>query len=132
MSKTMLEKHEENLEHEVSHEDQKMINTFGRLNNRKHELLKEKKFKEEELEKARDAQDDVFLADDDTKFKYAMGEAFLESEKSEAESMIEKYMNKLEQDIQKIDDEVESINKKHSELKVILYAKFKNSINLEE
>ncbi|KAK5584528.1 hypothetical protein RB653_006140 [Dictyostelium firmibasis] len=132
MSKTMLDKSEEVLETEVCAADQKMINLFGRLNNRKHELLREKKSKQEDLEKATDSQDDLFIADDDSKFKYSMGEAFLEVNKEDAESMIEKYINQLEEDIKKIDSDVNDINEKHKELKVLLYAKFKGSINLEE
>ncbi|KAM9998867.1 hypothetical protein ACTFIZ_002447 [Dictyostelium cf. discoideum] len=132
MSKTMIEKADEVLETEVCAADQKMINLFGRLNNRKHELMREKKAKQEDLEKATDSQDDLFIADDDSKFKYSMGEAFLEVNKEDAESMIEKYINKLEEDIKKIDSDINDINEKHKELKVILYAKFKNSINLEE
>ncbi|EGG15046.1 prefoldin beta-like domain containing protein [Cavenderia fasciculata] len=131
MSKSMIDKHDE-IDLEVSHADQKMINTFGRLNNRKHELLRQKKFKQEDLEKATDAQDDVFLADDETKFKYMMGEAYIETEKSETEELIEKYMAQLEEDIKKIDEEIEDIAEVHKELKVHLYAKFKTSINLEE
>ncbi|KAM9998005.1 hypothetical protein ACTFIY_007643 [Dictyostelium cf. discoideum] len=132
MSKTMIEKVDEVLETEVCAADQKMINLFGRLNNRKHELMREKKAKQEDLERATDSQDDLFIADDESKFKYSMGEAFLEVNKEDAESLIEKYINKLEEDIKKIDSDINDINEKHKELKVILYAKFKNSINLEE
>ncbi|KAF2075413.1 hypothetical protein CYY_003292 [Polysphondylium violaceum] len=131
MASQMLDKKDE-IETEVNAEDQKMINLFGRLNNRKHELIKEKKFIEEDLEKARDSQDDLFLADDDAKFNYSMGEAFLEIDKAESESMIEKYISQMEESIAKIDQELEKINDKHKDLKVILYGRFKNSINLEE
>jgi len=131
MASQMLDKKDE-IETEVNAEDQKMINLFGRLNNRKHELIKEKKFIEEDLDKARDSQDDLFLADDDAKFNYSMGEAFLEIDKAESESMIEKYIANMEESISKIDEEIEKINEKHKDLKVILYGKFKNSINLEE
>ncbi|EFA80152.1 prefoldin beta-like domain containing protein [Heterostelium album PN500] len=131
-SKIMLDKQDE-VETSVTHEDQKMINTFGRLNNRKHELLKQKKYLEEDLEKARDAQDDIFLAEDeDIKYKYLMGEAYMETPKEETEELLEKYINSLESDIEKINAELESIAEAHKELKVLLYGRFKSSINLEE
>ncbi|EGC40295.1 hypothetical protein DICPUDRAFT_74181 [Dictyostelium purpureum] len=132
-TKNMINKGEEIIETEVSADDQKLINLFGRLNNRKHELLREKKVKQEELEKATDANDDIFLVDDeDTKFQYSMGEAFLELNKEETEEMVNSYISKLESSIEKIDQDLQDISDKHNELKVILYGKFKNSINLEE
>ncbi|GAM26060.1 hypothetical protein SAMD00019534_092350 [Acytostelium subglobosum LB1] len=128
----MLDKNEE-VETDVTHDDQKMINTFGRLNNRKHEILRQKKYLQEDLEKARDAQDDIFIeTDDETKYKYLMGEAYLETEKTETEELLDNYINKLEADIAKIDTELEEIADAHKELKVLLYARFKSSINLEE
>eukprot|EP01133_Synstelium_polycarpum_P016334 gene16334-19430_t len=128
----MLDKQDE-VDLEVTNDDQKNINVFGRLNNRKHELLRARKFLEEDLDKAKDAQDDVFMEmDEDTKYKYLMGEAYMETGKAETESLIEKYMERLQNEIEKIDSDLEEIAEKHKELKVLLYAKFKSSINLEE
>ncbi|KYQ92032.1 prefoldin beta-like domain containing protein [Tieghemostelium lacteum] len=131
MSKVLIDKNDE-VDLEVTSQDQKMINLFGRLNNRKHELLKMKAYKQEALEKSGDARDEIFLADDDAKFNYTMGQAFLETDKVESETLVERFIEKLETEIKQIDSEVSAINSKHQELKVLLYAKFKNSINLEE
>lgn len=45
---------------------------------------------------------------------------------------VEKLQAKLDQKSEKIESDIASIKKELAALKVILYAKFKNSINLEE
>ena len=50
---------------EVRREDQKAINTFGRLNGRLHELEEELKEKNSAHELLDDAQNELILADDD-------------------------------------------------------------------
>jgi len=56
---------EEEVDVEVTWEDQQMINSFGRLNAKIHELADEYNAKKEELANVEDASADLFLQDDD-------------------------------------------------------------------
>jgi prefoldin subunit 4 len=56
---------EDETEVEVTWEDQQMINTFGRLNGRYHELAEELRGKKDELATVEDASSEIFLIDDE-------------------------------------------------------------------
>ncbi|XP_035542776.1 probable prefoldin subunit 4 [Juglans regia] len=90
---------------EVTWEDQQNINKFGRLNNRFHEL-------EDEIKIAKETNDNL--------------------EKEEVESRIEQMKEMTSKNLEKLEEERDSILAQMAELKKILYGKFKDSINLEE
>ncbi|KAF5462831.1 hypothetical protein F2P56_018807 [Juglans regia] len=89
---------------EVTWEDQQNINKFGRLNNRFHEL-------EDEIKIAKETNDNL--------------------EKDEVESRIEQMKEMTSKNLEKLEEERDSILAQMAELKKILYGKFKDSINLE-
>merc|ERR1712057_40279 len=62
---------------EVNKEDQLMINTFNRANNRKHELLELIKKQKEQLSNLEDAQTELMLLDDAESFMFAIGDEFV-------------------------------------------------------
>jgi prefoldin subunit 4 len=64
--------------------------------------------------------------------RYKFGDIFIEIPLSEAQDRLQKDKDALNQEIDTIKDTMDSMNNKMAELKVILYAKFKNSINLEK
>jgi chaperonin cofactor prefoldin len=61
-----------------------------------------------------------------------MGEAFVELPKDEADALLDKRKEEIQQEMEEIGNEIDSIKKTLAELKVKLYGKFKTSINLEE
>lgn len=109
-----------------------MINLFGRLNLKLHDLEDEHKQTQELINNVQDAANELLLADDDTEVKYQMGEVYVDISKDEADAIIQKEEEKFNSQLQKIANEIEEIKKILAELKVKLYGKFGSSINLEE
>lgn len=61
-----------------------------------------------------------------------MGDGFMKATKDEVEATIAKEEEKLDKEIDEITSQMDATKEEMSKLKVVLYAKFKNSINLEE
>nr|XP_043611810.1 probable prefoldin subunit 4 [Erigeron canadensis] len=118
-------------ETEVTWDDQQNINKFGRLNNRLHELEDEIKIAKEANENFEDASNELILTDEEV-VRFQIGEVFAHVPKDEVETRIEKMQETTAKHLEKLNDEKESIVAQMAELKKILYAKFKDSINLEE
>eukprot|EP01125_Pyxidicula_operculata_P023252 TRINITY_DN9973_c0_g1_i1.p1 TRINITY_DN9973_c0_g1~~TRINITY_DN9973_c0_g1_i1.p1 ORF type:complete len:130 (-),score=42.60 TRINITY_DN9973_c0_g1_i1:73-462(-) len=116
---------------EVTWEDQKMINMFGRLNNKIQDLRYELKVRQTDLEDLQEAENEIIVSDE-TIVKYRVGEIYVGVEQSDAEEMISKETQKAKEDVANIEKEIDSIKNKMNELKVKLYAKFGGNINLEE
>ncbi|KAL8528056.1 hypothetical protein ACS0TY_005755 [Phlomoides rotata] len=118
-------------EAEVTWADQQNINKFGRLNNRLHELDDEIKAAKETNESLEDASNELILTDEDI-VRFQIGEVFAHVPKEEVESRIEEMTEATTKNLEKLEEEKASIVAQMAELKRILYAKFKDSINLEE
>ncbi|GJP34527.1 hypothetical protein CLOM_g18964 [Closterium sp. NIES-68] len=116
---------------EVTWEDQQNINKFGRLNNRLHELDDEIKAKKDYLENVEDASNELILCDDDT-VRYMAGEVFLHTERDDVEGLLEGLKERTSGEIEALEGEKGSLVAQMGELKVVLYGKFKDAINLEE
>ncbi|KAI3448895.1 hypothetical protein Pfo_005560 [Paulownia fortunei] len=116
---------------EVTWEDQQNINKFGRLNNRLHELDDEIKIAKETNESLEDASNELILTDEEI-VRFQIGEVFAHVPKEEVESRIEEMKEVTSKNLEKLEEERESILAQMAELKKILYGKFKDSINLEE
>ncbi|KAK7277820.1 hypothetical protein RJT34_22837 [Clitoria ternatea] len=116
---------------EVTWEDQQNINKFGRLNNRFHELEDEIKIAKETNDNLEDAGNELILTDEEV-VRFQIGEVFAHVPKDEVESRIEQMKEVTSQKLEKLEEEKESVLAQMSELKKILYAKFNDSINLEE
>ena len=74
-----MSKDEASLDREVNvtHEDQKMINHFSKLNSRLMELQGHLADYKKEKETLQDAENDLIMLDDDDAVPYNMGEAFI-------------------------------------------------------
>eukprot|EP01116_Phalansterium_solitarium_P007942 TRINITY_DN21012_c0_g1_i1.p1 TRINITY_DN21012_c0_g1~~TRINITY_DN21012_c0_g1_i1.p1 ORF type:complete len:148 (-),score=43.53 TRINITY_DN21012_c0_g1_i1:331-729(-) len=121
------------VEVDVTWEDQKMINTFGRLNTKMHEYEDERKVYQDELTNLQDASNELLLTDDDSPIvRYQIGDSFFLLPKEEVEELIEKKEASLTGEIGKLNDKIGEIKEVLGSLKIKLYAKFRNSINLEE
>jgi len=113
-------------------EDQQRINSFSKLNTR----LRSIEEKLEELKQEKDALDDLSseleLADEDEPILYKVGEAFLHMPHARALKRLEKDQADIDKQVSSLTASVEDCEKKMKELKVILYAKFGRSINLDD
>ncbi|KAL7157808.1 hypothetical protein ABFS83_02G101700 [Erythranthe nasuta] len=118
-------------ETEVTWEDQQNINKFGRLNNRLHDLDDEIKTAKETNENLEDASNELILTDEEI-VRFQIGEVFAHVPKDEVESRIEELQKVTSKNLEKLEEEKEAIVAQMAALKKILYAKFKDSINLEE
>jgi len=127
-----LVKKEEEVDEEVTREDQDNINAFGRLNNRLHEIEDEQKELQDQINNIQDASNELLLADDDGPLKYLIGEVYVDLPKSAVEGLLEKEEKKHHQNVEDLNTEHDSIKKTLASLKVKLYSKFASSINLEE
>ncbi|XP_074573257.1 putative prefoldin subunit 4 [Curcuma longa] len=121
----------EGSETQVTWEDQQNINKFGRLNNRCHELEDEIKVAKEANENLEDASNELILSDEDV-LRFQIGEVFAHVPREEVESRLEKMKEDAAKELQRLEEEKESVLAQMAELKKILYGKFKDSINLEE
>ncbi|KAJ0237744.1 prefoldin subunit 4 [Hirschfeldia incana] len=118
-------------EMEVTWQDQQNINTFSRFNNRFHELEDEIKFAKEKCDNLEDAGNELILADEEM-VRFQIGEVFAHVPKDEVETRIEEMKEATCKTLEKLEQEKESLVSQMAELKKVLYAKFKDSINLEE
>ncbi|XP_041020575.1 probable prefoldin subunit 4 [Juglans microcarpa x Juglans regia] len=118
-------------ETEVTWEDQQNINKFGRLNNRFHELEDEIKIAKETNDNLEDASNELILTDEEV-VRFQLGEVFAHVPKEGVESRIEQMKEVTSKNLEKHEEERDSILAQMADLKKILYGKFKDSINLEE
>ncbi|OWM82047.1 hypothetical protein CDL15_Pgr001621 [Punica granatum] len=142
-------------ETEVTWEDQQNINRFSKLNNRFHELEDEIKAaktgqkldslqfnavlllslihhrQQERNDNLEDASNELILTDEEV-VRFQIGEVFAHVPKDEVEERIEQMKEVTTKNLEKLEEEKESVLAQMAELKKILYAKFKDSINLEE
>ncbi|XP_072917727.1 prefoldin subunit 4 isoform X1 [Hemitrygon akajei] len=116
----------------VTFEDQQKINKFARNNNKLIELREEIELKKKQLQNLEDASDDIMMLDEDAVLvPYQIGEVFISHSQDETQEMLEAAKQSLQDEIQALQSRVEAIQQVLSDLKVQLYAKFGNNINLE-
>ncbi|XP_063153102.1 prefoldin subunit 4 isoform X1 [Candoia aspera] len=116
----------------VTFEDQQKINKFARNTSRITELKEEIEDKKKQLQNLQDACDDIMILDDDSLLiPYQIGDVFISHPQDETEEMLEEAKKNLQEEIGTLESQVESIQRVLSDLKVQLYAKFGNNINLE-
>ncbi|XP_032897467.1 prefoldin subunit 4 [Amblyraja radiata] len=116
----------------VTFEDQQKINKFARNNNRLIEFREEIELKKKQLQNLEDASNDIMMLDEDAVLvPYQIGEVFISHSQDETQEMLEAAKQSLQEEIQALQSRVEAIQQMLSDLKVQLYAKFGNNINLE-
>mmetsp|Transcript_4931 Transcript_4931/g.7309 ORF Transcript_4931/g.7309 Transcript_4931/m.7309 type:complete len:133 (+) Transcript_4931:53-451(+) len=114
---------------EVTWEDQKKINTFGRLNAVATEYRAELSFLKEEIQKCADASDEIYVTDN---VKFTVGETYIDVDESLAEDLINNHEAKYKEKIDNLESQLSSIENKMDSLKSELYARFgQNNINLD-
>ncbi|CAK8687818.1 unnamed protein product [Clavelina lepadiformis] len=116
----------------VTYEDQKNINLFARKNVQLNELRSQVEGKKKVLQNVEDASDDLLLLEDENvNVDFKIGEVFIEHSQDETQDLLEKVKINLNDDISGLQKESSEIKKVMNDLKVQLYAKFGDNINLE-
>ncbi|NP_001187701.1 prefoldin subunit 4 [Ictalurus punctatus] len=116
----------------VTFEDQQKINKFARSTNRVTELKDEIEAKKKSLQNLEDASEDLLmLEDDDLPIPYHIGDVFISHTQEDTLLMLEAAKETLKEEIKSLEGRVTSIQEVLGDLKVQLYAKFGNNINLE-
>ncbi|XP_020086638.1 probable prefoldin subunit 4 isoform X4 [Ananas comosus] len=85
----------------------------------------------ESNESLEDASNELILSDEDV-VRFQIGEVFAHMPREEVEIRLEKMKEDASKDLERLEEEKESVLAQMAELKKILYGKFKDSINLEE
>lgn len=86
---------------------------------------------QETCENIEDASNELILTDEEV-VRFQIGEVFAHVAKEEVESRIEEMKEVTSKKLEKLEEEKETVVAQMAELKKVLYAKFKDSINLEE
>merc|ERR1712087_53038 len=87
--------------------------------------------KQKDLENLQDAEEEILMLDDEEGVPYQIGELFVNTTTEESTELIEKAKGTVQAEIAKLESQADSHKIVLSELKVQLYAKFGNNINLE-
>lgn len=88
-------------------------------------------FLQETNENLEDASNELILTDEEV-VRFQIGEVFAHVSKEEVETRIEQMKEVTSKNLEKLEEEKDSILAQMAELKKILYGKFGDSINLEE
>eukprot|EP01147_Barroeca_monosierra_P003897 gene3897-8393_t len=111
--------------------DQDKINEFARLNNQRTRLQEEYQKLKVEMEGMQDAENELMLQDDEEATRIRIGECFFAMTSDDAQESLEKMQVEKRKEQENKASSIEAIDKRMKELKVQLYAKFGNTINLE-
>ena len=134
------------IEAEVTIDDQKQINRFARLNCKEEELDLVLNSIKRQLDNVKEANDELMLADDDddldgdlgdssvakdlSNIHFRVGESFISVNKDEAEQLLENKRKELEAEIKEMETQIQPMKEQMLNIKAHLYAKFGNNINL--
>ncbi|XP_078607262.1 prefoldin subunit 4-like [Branchiostoma floridae x Branchiostoma japonicum] len=117
---------------QVTYEDQQKINTFANKNAKLVELKEEVEAKQKELQNLEDASDDLLMVDDESApIPYRIGEVFISMPLEATQEKLEEAKTQIQQQIADLNGQADEIKGVLGKLKVELYAKFSNNINLE-
>lgn len=116
----------------ISYEDQSKINKFAINNTKMHEFQDDLEERKKELQNVQEAIDELVILDETDIVPFQYGEVFTYLSVSDANTELEKKRESVEQEIKRYEEKLNQIKKLLADLKVQLYAKFDNKINLEE
>ncbi|XP_078492862.1 prefoldin subunit 4 [Ciona intestinalis] len=133
VAKRLLTMSSDKEEVQVTLEDQKKINLFAKKNGNLNEIETELEEIKKALQNIEDAGDDLMLLEDEDSeaIPYQLGEVFIQHNLEETQGLLEKEKDKYEQRMKQLKEEAGEIESMMKELKVQLYAKFGDNINLE-
>lgn len=132
MNRRMLSRDEENSDDvEVSRADQDQINQFSTLHQKQTSLKEELEKKQQEKEYLTDVTSELELVDEDKLIPYKIGDAFIHLPVPEVQAMLETSTAEIDKEIEAIEAKLEYGREEMDTLKMALYAKFGQAINLE-
>ncbi|KAI0320843.1 Prefoldin subunit-domain-containing protein [Amylostereum chailletii] len=117
---------------QVSWDDQQRINTFSKLNARIRSIMERVEVLKQEKEALDDLSLELELADEDELVLYRVGEAFLHMRHTQATRRLSKDQAAVDTEISQLGTRADECETEMKALKVALYAKFGNAINLDE
>ncbi|EST08884.1 Prefoldin beta-like protein [Kalmanozyma brasiliensis GHG001] len=126
----MLSEEEAN-EIEVTWEDQQSINAFSRLNSTFSDVAEDLRVRKEEREALDDLSMELELADEDEAVLYKIADTFVSLPHAEAMERLEKEQQQADEEIEGLQGRLDGFEDEMKSLKVKLYAKFGDNINLE-
>merc|ERR1712024_93254 len=127
-----MAKPEGDSEGHISLSDQQKINKFARLNNRLEDLKEDLKSKKNELQTLEDAGTDLMmLEDDEEKVPYQVGEVFVYLSQDQVQAELDTRKEEVEAEVKVTEAKAVALKEQMADLKIKLYAKFGNAINLE-
>ncbi|KAI9779504.1 MAG: hypothetical protein M1839_007312 [Geoglossum umbratile] len=116
---------------EVRREDQDNINRFSRLHQRETLLEEELKAKQKDKEDLEEVSTELELADEDDLIPFKIGDSFVSLPLPEVQELLSKSTGRIDTDMERLEEKLEKVRGEMVELKVVLYARFGRSINLE-
>ncbi|KAG7741707.1 hypothetical protein KL923_000962 [Ogataea haglerorum] len=116
---------------EVTWQDQQKINSFSTLISKRDALSATLDENKQEKEYLDDLALEIELVDEDEKLNYKIGDSFVLMKQSEIVERLEKDQELLDSKIRELESQIEDIDQELNNLKMLLYAKFGNAINLE-
>ena len=135
----------EEVDVEVTREDQKRINQYGRLNARLHEIEREILRVRELKSKVEDAVGDALMIEEDddeveanegavksSPLKYSVGECFFDVSLDRANTLLERDQERIEERLDALATVMDDVKERMLKLKTILKSKFRDSIQLED
>ncbi|CDR88907.1 probable GIM3-Gim complex component [Sporisorium scitamineum] len=126
----MLSEQEAN-EIEVTWEDQQSINAFSRLNSTYSDLLEDLRLGKEEREALDDLTLELELADEDEPILYKIADTFISLPHQDVMSRLEAEQKEADVKLSALQEKLDSYDAQMKQLKIKLYAKFGDNINLE-
>ncbi|SAM83602.1 probable GIM3-Gim complex component [Ustilago bromivora] len=126
----MLNEQDQN-EIEVTWIDQQAINSFSRLNSTYSDIEHDLSLKKEQLESLEDLSMELELADEDEPVMYKVGDAFVSLQHEQAMERLDKDKEAVGEEVKELEGKLEQYEEEMKGLKVKLYAKFGDNINLE-
>ncbi|KAJ3178500.1 hypothetical protein HDU87_003574 [Geranomyces variabilis] len=126
----MLDQNDE-ADTEVTWADQQNINAFSRLNMKIQNLEDAYAERKKEKEYLDDLSSELELADEDELIPYRIGDAFVSLSLEACLKRIEAEQGELSSELETASKKIDGIQAEMDKLKVVLYRKFGNSINLE-
>ncbi|CAG8509771.1 2192_t:CDS:2 [Cetraspora pellucida] len=126
---------DEEVEAEVTWEDQQNINSFSKLNVKFSDIEERYEKKREEHEYLNDLLVDLEqqeLLDECELVRYKIGDAFISITLEDAVQRTKEEKELLSEELQKLKNEMDSLTTEMDKLKESLYGKFGKAINLEK
>ncbi|ORM41084.1 Prefoldin subunit 4 [Babesia sp. Xinjiang] len=117
------------VDYEISEEDQSNIVEFSKTFNKKNQAETRLKNLKEQIQNLNDAEEELMINMDTPYLN--LGDCFLRVEEPQLTSYLEEQKNTITEEIKELEDTVDTLTSKSSELKALLYAKLGNRINLE-